>query len=181
MSNKKILPNSFFEKSATEVAQKLLGKFLVRLTGKQEIAVMITEVEAYDGFKDKASHASHGKTKRNLPMFGPPGYWYVYLCYGMYWMLNIVTGPKNYPAAVLIRGVITKDGKNLNGPGKLTKFLKINRQFNGKRAEKKTGLWIQDSGKFSAKPKIHKGPRIGVDYAGSVWSKKHYRFWIDPV
>lgn len=66
---------------------------------------MITEVEAYDGEEDQACHARFGKTRRNAPMFGPPGCWYIYLCYGMYWMLNIVTGPGNYPSAALIRAV----------------------------------------------------------------------------
>jgi len=158
------------------VAKKLLGKYLVRRLGKKEIALMITEVEAYDGHKDKASHASRGKTKRNYPMFGPAGHFYVYLTYGMHWMLNIVTGEKDYPAAILIRGV-----GNLNGPGKLTKFLKIDKRFNGKKAEKKTGLWFEDRGIKIKERDIKKAPRIGVLYAGPIWSKKHYRFLLKNI
>ena len=134
---------------------------------------MITKVEAYDGYKDKASHASRGKTERNQVMFGPAGYFYIYFTYGMHWMLNIVTGPKNYPAAVLIRGT-----KEINGPARLTKFLKIDKKFNGKKAELKTGLWFEDRGVKINPKDIMKTARVGVAYAGPVWSKKKYRFLL---
>ena len=88
----------FFDRPALEVAPDLLGKFLVRKGNGKEIALMITDVEAYDGLKDKASHASVGQTERNKAMFGPAGHWYVYFTYGMHWMLNAVTGPMGYPA-----------------------------------------------------------------------------------
>src|SRR3989304_10562893 len=101
----KTLEKKFFVRPTLTVAKDLLGKYLtIRADGKIQ-RFMITEVEAYDGFKDKASHASRGKTERNTPMFGEAGVWYVYFTYGMHYMLNIVTGPQNYPAAVLIRGV----------------------------------------------------------------------------
>lgn len=158
-------------------AKALLGKRLVRKVGKKIIALPITEVEVYAGFKDKASHAHRGLTKRNFPMFGPADHWYIYFIYGNYWMLNIVTGPKNYPAAILIRGV-----KGINGPGKLTKFFKIDKRFNNKPANKKTGLWIADNGSPPSlklrKDAVLAGPRIGVAYAGPVWSKKPWRFYI---
>lgn len=170
---KKILGRPFFEKPATDVAQNLLGKLLVRKIGNKTISAMITETEAYDGFKDKASHAHRGKTARNFPMFGPAGYWYVYFTYGIHWMLNIVTGPKNYPAAVLIRGV---DG--VNGPARVTKFFKIDKKLNNKPASAKTGLWLENGGARVKKSQIKKSPRIGVAYAGPVWSKKHYRFYL---
>ena len=105
---KKVLTKKFFERSALKVAPELLGKYLCvssSLRRRTSKCFMITEVEAYDGPKDKASHASRGRTLRNEPMFGEAGRWYVYFTYGMHWMLNIVTGPKDYPAAVLIRGV----------------------------------------------------------------------------
>jgi DNA-3-methyladenine glycosylase len=162
---RKVLNKVFFERSSLSVAERLLGKFLVKKSRGKERAYMITEVEAYDGFKDKASHAHRGRTMRNEVMFGQAGYWYVYFVYGMYNMLNIVIGKKDYPAAVLIRGV---DG--INGPGKLTKTLRIDRKFNKKKADKKTGLWIEDRG-----IKIKKTPRIGVGYAGK-YTKKPYRF-----
>ncbi len=139
------------------------------------IARMITDVEAYDGFRDRASHASRGKTKRNFPMFGEAGRWYVYFTYGMHWMLNIVTREEGYPAAVLIRGV-----EGTNGPARVTKYFHIDKKLNGKGADKSSGLWIEDRGIKSAswRKKIRRSPRIGVDYAGPVWAKKRYRFFI---
>ena len=131
---------------------------------------MISEVEAYNGPEDKASHASRGKTERNKMMFGEAGNWYVYFTYGMHWMLNIVTGPKDYPAAVLIRGT-----DKISGPARITKFLQIGRKFNGKPADKKTGLWIEDRGIKIKKSQITATKRIGVDYAGK-WANKPYRF-----
>jgi len=121
---------------------------------------MITEVEVYDGFKDRASHASRGKTARNYLMFGAPGHWYVYFTYGVHWMLNIVTREKGYPAAVLIRGACpirdrslqataapgARISNGINGPARLTKALEIGRVMNGLSATKKSGLWIEDRG-----------------------------------
>lgn len=140
---------------------------------------MICEVEAYVGPEDKASHARSGKTARNFPMFGEAGRWYVYFTYGMHWMLNIVTGPEDFPAAVLIRGV---DG--INGPARITKFLKIDKRFNNKPASRRTGLWIAaPSGRASLQKfgagrlKIRKTPRIGIAYAGA-WAKKPLRLVI---
>ncbi|MEK7478443.1 MAG: DNA-3-methyladenine glycosylase [Patescibacteria group bacterium] len=170
----KILRSNFFEsKNTAKIAQNLLGKFLVRRSRKKTVAYMITEVEAYCGLEDKASHAHKGKTKRNEPMFGSADHWYVYLIYGMYQMLNIVTSPKNYPAAILIRGL-----EGASGPGKLTKKLKINNFLNNKKAVPKNGLWIEDRGVKIKNIDIKKSARIGVDYAGPVWSKKKLRFFI---
>ncbi|MEK7635793.1 MAG: DNA-3-methyladenine glycosylase [Patescibacteria group bacterium] len=169
---RKVLPQKFFNQSALKVAQNLLGKFLVRKLHNRKISLMITEVEAYDGFKDKASHASRGKTERNKIMFGLAGRFYVYFTYGMHWMLNIVTGSKNYPAAVLIRAA-----GDINGPAKLTKYLKIDKKFNGSTANRKTGLWFEDRGVKIKKSQIKKSKRIGVEYAGK-WANKHYRFFI---
>ncbi|MCL5733108.1 MAG: DNA-3-methyladenine glycosylase, partial [Patescibacteria group bacterium] len=178
-----ILNQKFFNRPTTKVAKELLGKFLVcrfpresapdlRKSASHEMAVMITETEAYDGPNDKASHASRGKTKRTEPMFGKAGNFYVYLIYGMYYLLNIVTGPKNYPAAVLIRGVkitgprreIRANAKppKLNGPGKITKYLGITNKINAKPADRKTGVWFEDRG-IKIKPgQIVAGKRIGV-------------------
>lgn len=133
---------------------------------------MITEVEAYDGFDDKASHAAKGKTKRTEVMYGPPGRWYVYFIYGMYEMLNIVTGKDGYPSAVLIRGV-----EGIDGPGKLTRELGITRAFNTKPATMGNGLWIEDRGITIPKSGMSATPRIGVAYAGK-WARKKWRFVI---
>ncbi len=169
----KVLSKKFFERNTLSVAQNLLGKFLVRKIGRKTIRAMITEVEAYKGFEDKASHAHRGKTKRNEIMFGSPGYWYVYLTYGMHWMLNIVTEKENYPAAILIRGV-----ESVSGPGRVTKFFKIDKRLNKKSANRTSGLWIEDGGVRIKKSEIKKSSRVGVDYAGLKWGKKQYRFYI---
>lgn len=166
------LKKEFFERPTLKVARDLLGKFLCRKLGGRTVRLLITEVEAYDGLDDKASHAHRGKTKRNTQMFGEAGKWYVYFVYGMYFMLNIVTEKEGYPAAVLIRGI-----EGIDGPGKLTKFLKIDKRFNGKLATKKTGLWIEDHGVKIKKSQIKTSPRIGVHYA-EEWKDKHYRFYL---
>lgn len=168
---KKILTKGFFERDTLEVAKNLLGKYLVRKSGKKEIALKINEIEVYDGFEDKASHAHKGKTERNKVMFGDAGNWYVYFVYGMHNMLNVVTGGKDYPAAILIRGA-----SDINGPGKLTKFLKIDKKLNGKKASAENSLWFEDRGETIDKKKIKRMARIGVNYAGPIWTKKDYRF-----
>lgn len=188
---RKVLTKKFFQRPTLEVARDLLGKFLVcKGIGNRALtcSAMITEVEAYDGFDDKASHASRGRTERNASMFDCGGVFYVYLCYGMYNMLNIVTGDKNYPAAILIRGVVvlpllSEEGQGvvLDGPGKLTKFLNITRDFDGKAATKNTGLWFENRGIEIIPKDIKKTPRIGVAYAGPVWSKKPYRFLLKDI
>ncbi|MDE2001141.1 MAG: DNA-3-methyladenine glycosylase [Patescibacteria group bacterium] len=180
---RKVLAQSFFKSRNTPaLARKLVGKFLVRRYRGKTRAYQITEVEAYDGFRDKASHAHRGMTKRNKIMFGKAGHWYVYFTYGMHWMLNIVTGPEKYPAAILIRSIEadirgSKRGTtqmHLAGPARLTKALHIDKKLNGKVATIKSGLWIEDRGLRGFKIKM--APRIGVAYAGPVWSKKKYRF-----
>lgn len=164
------------------VAKNLLGKYLCRRYRGKVICRMITEVEAYDGLQDRASHASRGMTQRNEIMFGPAGYWYVYFTYGLHWMLNIVTGERGYPAAVLIRGVQSIDVRrqyiDIEGPGRVTKFFKIDKRFNNKKASPRTDLWIEDKGVKVKKSQIKIGKRIGVDYAGPIWSKKPWRFYL---
>ena len=112
MKTSEILPVSFFEGSTKSAAIGLLGKHLVVKKGKKQLSHRVNEVEIYTGFNDKASLASRGITQRNRVMYAAGGHVYVYLCYGIHWMLNIVTGPRDYPAAILIRGA-----GDLNGPG----------------------------------------------------------------
>lgn len=178
MSGNKVLKKKFFERPTRTVAKELLGKYLVRRLpagrpGRDRLeARMITEVEAYDGFGDLASHASRGRTARNEPMFGEAGKWYVYFVYGMHWMLNVVTGRPGYPAAVLVRGL-----EGVSGPARLTKLLSIDGRVNGRRAAPVTGLWIEDRGVRLPSGRIGRGPRIGVAYAGA-WAAKPYRYFI---
>jgi DNA-3-methyladenine glycosylase len=173
----KILDKKFFARDTLTISEELLGKFLVENISGLTRGHMITETEAYDGPDDLASHASKGKTPRNEIMFGEPAVWYVYLVYGMHFMLNIVTGPQDYPAAVLIRGILHADGRNLNGPAKLTKALSINKAFNTLPATPESKLWIEDHGIVIPKNTIQTSPRIGVDYA-KEWKDKPYRFFI---
>lgn len=178
---KKLLKKSFFDRSTLTVARDLLGKFIVREYRGKMIAAMITEVEAYDGPKDLASHASRGMTPRTKPMFGEAGHFYVYFTYGMHWLVNVATGPKGYPAAVLLRAAEYIDPKTkkvvkLKGPALLTRALKIDGRQNGKIADRSTGLWFEDCGIRPKRLHIVAGKRIGVDYAGRIWRNKPYNF-----
>ncbi len=165
-----VLDTTFFSRPTCMVAHDLLGKYLVRRVRGKERAYFITETEAYDGPCDRANHASRGRTSRTEVMFGPAGCWYVYLCYGMHWMLNIVTGPTGYPAAVLIRGIEEADG-----PGKLTKLVGVTQTQNAKPAIVKTGLWIEDRGVCILEGQIRAMPRVGVAYA-KEWADKPWRY-----
>jgi DNA-3-methyladenine glycosylase len=113
-------------------------------------------------------------TRRNAAMFGPAGRWYVYLCYGMHWMLNVVTGAEGVPAAVLIRGAGV-----FTGPGRVTKGLGIDRGLDGRPAARSAGLWFE-AGVDVPRRLIARTPRIGVGYAGE-WAAKPLRFVVDPA
>ena len=171
------LKKDFYNRPTLKVAQDLLGKFLVRKIKDRKIAAMITETEAYIGEKDLASHARFGPTKRNAVMYGHAGVWYVHLIYGMYWMLNVITEGHGSPAGILIRGVITEEGEKLNGPGKLTRGMKINKTFNLKSVSA-GDLWIEDRGIKIPLRKIKKTPRIGIDYA-EEYKDKLWRFVLE--
>jgi DNA-3-methyladenine glycosylase len=178
-----ILPAEFFDRPALALARALLGKYVVRRYRSKTIALMITEVEAYDGPHDRASHARRGITPRTKVMFGPAGILYVYFTYGMHWMLNIVTGAEHYPAAILIRAGAYREpatGKiiAINGPARLTKFLGITRAQNEKPVAKSTGLWFEDRGVRIPRSKIIAAKRVGVDYAGKIWAEKPYNLKI---
>lgn len=173
---RKILKKEFFERDTVLVAQELIGKFLVKRSKNTKVAAKIIETEAYDGPEDKASHGSRGITIRNEFMFGEAGKFYIYFIYGMYWMLNVVCGPEGFPAAVLIRG-IEVDGLRINGPGRLTKFLRVKKGFNGLKADVRFGMWFEDRGLAVGLGQIEKAKRIGVAYAGE-WAHKLYRFHL---
>lgn len=147
----------------------MLGKILVRKFSTKTIKYKITETEAYCGEEDLACHASKGKTSRTKVMYKTGGVIYVYLVYGMHWMLNIVAANKDQPEAVLIRGLEKSDG-----PGKVGKELKIDKSFYGEDLTKSRRLWVEEP-VVKEKFKIKKAKRIGVDYAGK-WSNKPWRF-----
>src|SRR3989344_757144 len=165
------LKRKFFDRNTVVVARELIGKCLVRKVNSIFIKARIIETEAYCGQKDKACHASRGLTPRTKIMFGPPGYAYVYMIYGMYRCLNIVTEKKGYPAAVLIRAVDMEKGK---GPGRLCRELKIDKKLNGVDLVSSKELWIEEGEKIKLS-QIKQGKRIGVDYAGK-WKDKLWRF-----
>lgn len=159
------------------LARWLLGKHLVRRDADGRIeARMILETEAYDGEHDLACHARAGRTRRTEVMYEAGGVWYVYLCYGIHEMLNLVVGPGDWPAAVLIRGVA-----GASGPGRVTRALAIDRALNRASALRRTsGLWIEDRGHVVPDAAVVASPRVGVAYAGPVWAVKPWRFTLDP-
>lgn len=175
------LPATFFEqKNVVKIARELLGKVLFTKIDGIVTGGMIVETEAYS-WKEKGCHAFGGrKTARNEIMFSDGGYAYVYLCYGMHNLFNVVTNTKGTAEAVLIRAVEPVAGleemkarrgelKNpyhiTSGPGKLTKALGIDRTFNGKYL-RDTEVWIEDLGIIVKNKDILASKRIGIDYAG---------------
>lgn len=160
-------------RNTVALARWLLGKLLVVAgpPGTAPRRLRIRETEAYHGPADRANHARRGRTPRTAVMFAPGGVWYVYLCYGVHEMLNLVTGPDGWPAAVLIRGV-----EGVSGPGRLTATLGLDRSFNGRPAAPVAGLWIEEDGCVVPRRAILATPRIGVASAGPVWAAKPWRF-----
>lgn len=168
----KRLSRDFYTADVLDVAPALLGKLLCRRSESGEVLKLrITETEAYRGEEDTACHASKGKTPRTSVMWDKGGTVYVYLCYGMHNMLNIVTGAKGDPQAVLIRGIETA-----NGPGKLTKKLSIERKHNGSDVVFSDEIWLEDDG--FVPDEINTSPRIGIDYADEKDRIKPWRFYI---
>jgi DNA-3-methyladenine glycosylase len=173
------LPRAFYERPTEAVARDLLGKVLVRRLGKRELRARIVEVEAYLGERDAASHARRGPTPRAAIMFGPPGFLYVYLVYGMHHCMNFVTEADGVAGAVLIRAAAPlggDDARALRGPGKLCLGLGVTLADKG--ADLTTGaagLHVVDDGE--AAPRIARSPRIGVAYAGA-WAGRNLRFFV---
>jgi DNA-3-methyladenine glycosylase len=171
------LPREFYARDTLTVARELLGKRLVRRDTGARLSGIITEVEAYVGENDRASHARPGLTTRNMPMYGPPGYTYVYLIYGVHHCLNVVTERAGFPAAILIRAIEPQEGlatiqqrrgpqhppSNLTcGPGRVCHALDINLSFNNlDLCAADALLWIEDHAPIP-KARIGQSPRIGV-------------------
>ncbi len=162
------LNREFYIRDVLAVAPDLLGKKLVIARSGNTESYIISEVEAYHGEHDLASHARFGKTARNSIMYGPGGFLYIYLIYGMYWMLNVVSGPAGNPQAILVRGL-----KNFPGPGVLTRGLGIDKSYHGEDLVTSTRIWIEDS---NEKPVIIQKPRVGIQYAGEPWVSHAWRF-----
>ena len=167
------LNKEFYTKRAFEVAPALLGKILCRkmIDANDETIILryrITETECYFGEDDTACHAHKGKTERTKVMYEEGGVAYVYLCYGIHSLLNVVTGTLGFPEAVLIRGV-----ENFGGPGRLTKAMGITLSHNGEDLIHSDELWIEDDG-FKAEYVTDK--RVGIDYATEPYKNIEWRY-----
>jgi len=180
MKNKR-LARGFYTRPTLTVAKGLLGKYIVRkIEGKPRrkasfLRGKIIETEAYIGPQDKASHAFGGKiTPRNKAEYLIGGHIYIYLVYGMYWQLNISTSEKGRPECVLIRALDLD--KLASGPGKVCRYLKLDKSFYGEDLTKSKRIWLEDRGEKIKSSQITSTKRIGIDYAGPYWSKRKWRF-----
>ena len=174
-----MLPESFYQRdNVALIAKELLGKHLYTCIRGKVTSGVIAETEAYSQ-KEKGCHAFNGQTPRNRIMFGNGGFAYVYLCYGIHHLFNIVTNTEGIADAVLIRALEPQEGQSLmmkrmnvpsikritSGPGKLTKALGIDRRLNGKYLLNDE-VWVQDNGSSISRNDIVASKRIGIDYAG---------------
>lgn len=167
----KRLGYEFFHRDRLVVARELAGKVIVRkLPDGETVRVRITETEAYGGEEDRACHASKGRTPRTELLYGKAGIIYVYLCYGMHWLMNIITGEEGHPEGVLLRA-----GEGYGGPAKLTKAIGVDKRFNGQPVFGNEEIWIEDDGE---RFEIAAAPRVGIDYAGEEWKSKPWRFMV---
>ncbi len=198
-----LLPAAFYDRPVHKVARDLLGMVLVRVPERapgpgvrparaaargERLSGRIVEVEAYDGMEDLACHASKGRTARTEPMFGEAGQAYIYLIYGIHCCLNVVTGPVGHPAAVLIRALEPLEGRErmvpggaspakiASGPGRLTRAFRIGLPLNRADLRAPGSLFIE-AGTPVPDAEIVRGPRIGVEYAGS-WARKPWRLGV---
>ena len=158
------LPYTFFHRHALEVAPELVGKLLVH----NGVSLRISETEAYCGENDTACHAHRGRTKRTEVLYADAGTIYIYLCYGMHWLMNVITGDIDDPQGVLIRACV-----DAPGPGRLTKALGITGEHNRQSILTSPVLWIEDDG-FRCEVKTDK--RVGIGYASREDQEKPWRF-----
>ncbi|MDR2973669.1 MAG: DNA-3-methyladenine glycosylase [Propionibacteriaceae bacterium] len=164
------LEAGFYQRDVLEVAPELLGKTIVRVTANGEVRRgRITEVEAYRGEEDTACHARAGRTKRTEPLYHAGGCAYVYLCYGIHHLMNVVTGPEGLPQAALIRGLV-----GVPGPGRAAKALGVTLADNRTDLTSSSALWLEDDGYRPAS--IETTPRIGIGYASPEDQARLWRY-----
>lgn len=164
------LQSHFFDRPATSVAPELVGCYLSHETDGQFLALRISEVEIYSGEEDTACHASRGKTKRRSVLYERAGTLYVYLCYGVHHLLNIVTGPEGYPEAILIRACTEAPG-----PGRLTRALGITTAYHGRHLDDVSSLAIWTDGCHHP---FYTKPRVGIDYASEADRRRRWRYCL---
>lgn len=162
------LGEKFFSRDCIELAPDLVGKILVHRVGGELLRLRVTETEAYRGCEDTACHASKGKTARNSVLWEKPGTVYVYLCYGMHWLLNVISGREGQPQGVLIRAC-----EGYPGPGRLTKYLHIGREQNRTSFIDSNELWFEDDG---LRPAVRADRRVGIGYASEEDQARLWRF-----
>jgi len=161
----------FYRNRSPEAAPLLLGKILCRQTENGIIRRRITETECYFGTGDTACHAHRGRTPRTSVLYYEGGFSYIYLCYGIHSLFNIITGPENFPEGVLIRGI-----EGCSGPGRLTKFLGIDRGLNAVDIRISDRLWLEDDGFI---PHYTVGKRVGIGYASQEDQDRLWRFIME--
>lgn len=190
------LEREFFNRPTLQVARELLGTHLVRIEGDgQRLAGVIVETEAYRGQEDLGCHCRAGLTPRTWVMFGLPGHAYVYFTYGMHWMLNFVTEPEGFPAAVLIRAILPLEGLEriaarrngqprerwTDGPAKLCQALKIDRRLNGADlCDPQAELFVEEGIPISSES-VTIGPRVGLNTVPEPWKSVPWRFQVVSV
>ena len=166
-----ILDRTYFSRPATELAVDLLGKYLCVKKGDEIFRVCITETECYFGEEDTACHAHKGRTPRTDTLYQVGGITYIYLCYGIHSLLNIVTGKQDHPEAVLVRGV-----QGANGPGRVTKLLGLTTAQNRVPLCPQSGIWLEDDG--APTPPYTALPRVGIDYADEPDRSRPWRYIV---
>ncbi len=173
------LARAFYDRPTAVVAQELLGCRIVRLEGEEVRVGRIVETEAYLGERDRACHSSRGRTARTEVMFGPPGFAYVYIIYGMHHCLNAVTRAQGEAEAVLIRAIEPVQGclGAGGGPGLVCKALGIDKRLNGADLAGEQGSLLLIVPADRPVASVARGPRVGVEYAGPAWSRRLLRYW----
>ena len=170
-----------FNRPTLHVARGLVGSYLVRTIKGRRMSAMIAETEAYKGPRDAASHAFGGRrTARVEPLYRDGGTVYVYLVYGMHWLLNFSTAGAGNPEGGLIRAIMVEEkgtSRFIVGPGRVTRYLQIDKRQDGIDATASNELWLEN--RDERVRGIKRGPRVGVDYAGEYWAARPWRFWIE--
>lgn len=193
MPSLNLLPRDFYARSTLQVARELLGARLVRIEAGERIAGVIVETEAYRGEEDLGCHAHTGLTPRTRVMYGLPGHAYVYFTYGMHWMLNFVTEAEGFPAAVLIRAIVPREGlasiasrrnsqppeRWTDGPAKICQALAIDGSFNGADLCTPDAALFVESGPPISDLSVTISPRVGLNSVPEPWKSIPWRYSVE--